>query len=319
MASGQAMSPISLASRFQPSALCAKRPAIGLMREARNKRPGACLKPACSFARAERESPRCVEASALGDRLISFLRRREETRSRGLVSVIHARAGMKRVERPLNRAINMHRALKRMLAGVAPIAAATAFALAPAAHAQTQTFTFNIEKQPLSSALLAFGRRADLSVLAPSALIDGKIAPEVRGQLSASAALDKLLEGTGLSYAYVQTNAVKIFQKDQAEISPDRSPSEDGSAKPEQVTITGSNIKGVPYVASPIETYTAGEMARSGATTTEQFVRKLPQNTSSLTQFAPGSLTTGTNFDAVTGVDLRGLGIDHAYIDQRTP
>lgn len=213
---------------------------------------------------------------------------------------------MKRYKKRLG--ADARRAIGRAVSVTAVLAAVAAAIVSPAAYAQVQTFNFNIEKQPLSAALLAFGRQADVSVLAPTALIEGKTAPEVRGQLSASAALDKLLEGTGLTYVYVESNAIKIFQKDQAQLQPLPAPRAEAETT-DRVIVTGSTIKGVPAVASPIETYTSRDITRSGATTTEQFVGKLPQNLGTLSQYGVGSSTAGPNFGAVTAIDLRGLGI----------
>lgn len=194
----------------------------------------------------------------------------------------------------------------------AALLAATHFAVvlpaAPVAWAQTQTHPFNIESQPLSSALLSLGRQANLSVLAPTALVEGKQGPEVKGQMSAASALDRLLEGSGLTYVFVQSNAVRIIAKDQAQAAPapTRQPAEDEAS--DRVVVTGTNIRGAQPTSSAIDVYTREDIARTGATTTEQFVSKLPQNQATYSQFAPAA-TNIVNLDAVTSVDLRGLGV----------
>ncbi|MBI1215953.1 MAG: TonB-dependent receptor [Alphaproteobacteria bacterium] len=191
---------------------------------------------------------------------------------------------------------------------------AALLAMTPAVHAQVpapleaQTVAFDIASQPLASALLIFGRQAGLSVLAPSPLVEGKTAPDLHARLSPDVALGRLLEGSGLSFEFVEANAVRISAKDHAAIDAVPSPVE-GDDDPSRIVVTGTNIKGVQPIASPIEVYTARDVERSGATTTEQFVAKLPQNLGTMSQYAVGSSIASPNLDAVSSVDLRGLGI----------
>jgi hypothetical protein len=75
--------------------------------------------------------------------------------------------------------------------------AVLAILAAPSAYAQTQARSFAIDSQPLSSALLELGRQAEISILAPTSLVGGKTSQAVRGELTVSAALDQLLQGSG--------------------------------------------------------------------------------------------------------------------------
>ncbi|RYG30609.1 MAG: TonB-dependent receptor, partial [Burkholderiales bacterium] len=187
-----------------------------------------------------------------------------------------------------------------------------------AAWAQTQSYSFDIASQPLGSALLSLGRQADVSMLAATLLVEGKTGPAVRGQMTLAAALDLLLEDTGLAYVFVQSNAVRIIAKDHAQnglpstILPagkqlaDESPGDSGR---DNVIITGTNIRGARPASSRVDTYTAKDIQKSGAVTTEQFAAKIPQNLGTFSQYAPGASTAGANADAVSSVDLRGLGV----------
>ncbi len=207
---------------------------------------------------------------------------------------------------------------------------AAAMALTPAAHAQAQpqpqpqaqpqpqtksqaksqaqAIVFDIDRQPLASALLSFGRQAGLSVLAPSPLVEGKTAPDLHARLSPEDALERLLAGSGLGFEFVEANAVRISAKEHAGVETIPSPADPGE-DPSRIVVTGTNIKGVQPIASPIDVYTAKDVARSGATTTEQFVAKLPQNLGTMSQYAVGASIAAPNLDAVSSVDLRGLGI----------
>ncbi|HKQ14590.1 MAG TPA: TonB-dependent receptor [Steroidobacteraceae bacterium] len=71
---------------------------------------------------------------------------------------------------------------------------------------------FQIAAQPLSQALLEFSRQADLIVTAPAELVRDKRAPEVRGDLTPSAALSKLLRESGLEASFTASGAITIGQ-----------------------------------------------------------------------------------------------------------
>ena len=70
--------------------------------------------------------------------------------------------------------------------------------------------TFAIAAQPLSQALLEFSRQADVIVTAPSGLVRGKTAPEIRGTLTPANALAQLLAGSGLKASYTASGAITI-------------------------------------------------------------------------------------------------------------
>lgn len=223
--------------------------------------------------------------------------------SRGYSTVTVCEGGMLRNKDRKRVGIGPFRAA---LLATAPLA--IALPATPAAWAQTQDYLFNIESQPLSAALLSLGRQADLSVLAPTALVEGKRGPEVKGQMSAASALDRLLQGSGLTYVFVQTNAVKIVAKDQAPTVPLPTSVPVPDEESDRVVVTGTNIRGAQPTSSSVDVYTREDIARTGAVTTEQFVGKLPQNQASYSQYAPAA-TQIVNLDAVTSVDLRGLGV----------
>jgi len=88
----------------------------------------------------------------------------------------------------------------------APLALAAGHA--PLAHAQSGAATaaatpiaFNIPAQPLGQALNELARQANLQMTFPAALVAGKQAPAVSGQLTVRQALDRMLSGSGLTSA----------------------------------------------------------------------------------------------------------------------
>lgn len=66
--------------------------------------------------------------------------------------------------------------------------------------AQHAERSFDIPAQPLSDALIEFGRQAGFQVSMDAALVEGRQGSAVRGTLDWQSALDRLLSGTGLTY-----------------------------------------------------------------------------------------------------------------------
>ncbi|MCY1276099.1 TonB-dependent Receptor Plug Domain protein [compost metagenome] len=74
--------------------------------------------------------------------------------------------------------------------------------LAPASETRASVRHFDIPGQPLSSALLAFGKQSGLQVSVDSQLLGDRQAPAVRGEMSSEQALGRLLDGSGLTWRY---------------------------------------------------------------------------------------------------------------------
>lgn len=136
------------------------------------------------------------------------------------------------------------------IAPVALAAAVVASALAPtAALAQNGTalvsetiHAIQLPAQPLGTALNELARQAGLQLLVRRELVEGKQAPAVRGQLTATQALERLLAGTGLTTER-DGNAVVVRTASQT------SESEANNEMP-TVRVSGSSDRGpVPYVA----------------------------------------------------------------------
>jgi iron complex outermembrane receptor protein len=73
---------------------------------------------------------------------------------------------------------------------------------------------FSIPPQPLSSALMALGRQADVQILASSNTIAGRHSTGTSGKLKVEVALARLLEGTGLDYEVIGRRTVVVRQRD---------------------------------------------------------------------------------------------------------
>jgi outer membrane receptor protein involved in Fe transport len=198
-----------------------------------------------------------------------------------------------------------------------------------------EAIRFDIPPQPIASALVAFARQARVQLVMSEEPSGGVRANAVRGELDRERALALLLEGTGyeatfdngairlrraanagepqrqglrdseepvqLAQAYTEPGVVndgsEVRERRRREPNPEE----------ETVVVVGTNIRGVYPASSPVEIYTAEDIARTGATTTEQFIQKLPQNLGTLTQYAPES-TAVSNREGANAIDLRGLG-----------
>ena len=83
-------------------------------------------------------------------------------------------------------------------------------AVGPAAAQPAETRAFEIPRQSLSSALLAFAEQSELEVLFDTRIAQGKTSPGVRGSYTSEQALRQLLAGSNLSYRYTSARAVTL-------------------------------------------------------------------------------------------------------------
>ena len=121
----------------------------------------------------------------------------------------------------------------------------------PAAGSNTSASTelrrYNIPAQPLSEALIEFGKQSGLQVTADSVLVERKQAPSVNGTLSAEQALNQLLAGNDLRYE-VNGGMVRLAASTETTALPSV-----------RVTIQGlSGMAGLPPA------YAGGQVARGG-------------------------------------------------------
>lgn len=77
------------------------------------------------------------------------------------------------------------------------------------AHAQAQT-RFDIPAGSLNGALAAFGRQSGTQIVYEASIANGKTSPGIRGAASREAALNRILQDTGLSYSFTDPTNVLI-------------------------------------------------------------------------------------------------------------
>jgi iron complex outermembrane recepter protein len=89
-------------------------------------------------------------------------------------------------------------------------AASSAFPAPVYAAEQPVGTRFTIPAQPLSTALIAFGKQANVQVLTAGQTVDALRSHEVAGTFGIESALGKLLEGTGMTYDFVDSRTVVV-------------------------------------------------------------------------------------------------------------
>jgi len=149
-----------------------------------------------------------------------------------------------------------------MGASIASAQTGAAEAQAPLEAQASRSATFDIPAQPLSQALMAFGRQSGMQIAVDSAAVAGKTSAPVAGSMTADQALRQLLSGSGLSYQFTSANAVTVA----------------GAPAPGAAGVPGSNtlvldpvrVQAVPTTPAQGEignqspAYAGGQVARGG-------------------------------------------------------
>lgn len=220
-----------------------------------------------------------------------------------------------------------------MSAGALGILSATS--AAPALAQQTpKPVEFDIQSKALSAALKDYSIATDQQVIFAVDLVRDKRAPAVSGAVESGEALSRLLKDTGLSYERTDSNVIvikplqqqamlvqeparvatlqEVADRDEeieADDRTDRSP----PRRRDEITVTGTLIKGIAPESSPTLTFDRDDIIQSGVTSTEQFIRQLPQNfgggsTEYTSVGLPNDVNSRVNRSYGSGANLRGLG-----------
>lgn len=208
-----------------------------------------------------------------------------------------------------------------------------------------QLHDFNISEPNVAEALNLFAEQTGAVLLFPYDLVEGRPAKPLKGRYDVTEALDILLEGSGLSGSLVEGEVIRISlgdDKTQAdredemasgklekgllasvaafviggaqaqEIETIDEPEGEEQERQEQdvIIVTGTNIRGVMLESSPSFVFDREAIERTGVSTTEQFIEKLPQNFSGLSETSRFAGSSDNNVGTATGANLRGLGAD---------
>lgn len=187
------------------------------------------------------------------------------------------------------------------------LAAAAAATIVSPAYAQA-TRTFDLPALPLSSALEAFGTQSGAEILFDRRQTAGKSAPAVRGVMTSSGALGRLLAGSSLSFRQVGDTTFVVSP------SPSTEEGRRLATAVGDVTVTGTRIRGAPPT-SPVHVVTREDIDRSGYSQVGDIIRSLPENFGGGQN--PGAIGAGTANQNITNsstVNLRGLGSDATLV-----
>jgi iron complex outermembrane recepter protein len=228
--------------------------------------------------------------------------------------------------------------VKKNLGVAIAIIIASACAQVAVAQAQDSKVVSEIPTQSLAETLKALGAQTNTNILADPRLIDGKQAPPIKADLSVDQAMSELLEGTGLTYKFLNERTIVLASNNrttslardqgvmrlaQNDTQASSNPPDEASAEPsaevattgddspnlEEVVVTGSHIRGTKASASPVLRFQREDIKRTGYSTLDQFVESLPQNFGGgASQDTVGTDSSVGNNAYGNGVNLRALG-----------
>jgi hypothetical protein len=161
---------------------------------------------------------------------------------------------------------------------------------------------FDLREQAAVSGIPAFGRQAGIQIVAPASRLAGKRTMAVKGRMTVDAALDRLLEGTGL-HVLARSAAVVSLGVRATTPTADTTPIEpvDGT----DIIVTGSHIaQNARDSATPVAVVGARDIRLSGAINVENIFKDSTQFVPSTNGGAYGNVVPGGTAD----INLRGLG-----------
>ncbi len=210
---------------------------------------------------------------------------------------------------------------------------------------------FDLPAEPLDKALRDFAIQAHCNVSYVPSLVAGLQTPAIKGEFLPAKVLSMMLAGTRLIVVNVDKNTIQVLeapgvtsQADAGRTSrlgdagmrvaygaPDATApagtSSDAQAgndarerdkELDEITVTGTHIRGETNLASPVEIFTRADIDATGMFTVQQFLQTLPQNFGGgASENTIGAITgAGQTNNTVNGSapNLRGLGTDATLV-----
>jgi iron complex outermembrane receptor protein len=242
-------------------------------------------------------------------------------------------------------------ARRRRISLVTGIAMVAVVAAAPLTAAAQSAHSIHIAAGSLDAALQALAAQTHEQMLYASALVTGRMAPAVDGELTTEQALQRLLGDSGIAVRRTgpgvfvlrrgtpstspistapgetrsSTGAGRPFVGDRSGAAADvdagaaqiaRIPAPTPAPTVSEIQVTGTHIRG-GHTASPLVVLDRDAIDRSGRATVAEALEILPQNFSGVA--TEGTVTTGAdkvsrNTAFGSSVNLRGLGADATLV-----
>lgn len=134
-------------------------------------------------------------------------------------------------------------------------------------------FDFNVAPQSLGASLRDVAKQSGLELVINAKLIRGRLAPPLKGHFTTEAALNALLNGSGL-VAEISDGTVFIRGRSEPPVTASASVPDANS----DILVTGSRIRGVVPAGSHVIALDRTDIDKSGYATTQQILQSLPQS-----------------------------------------
>jgi outer membrane receptor protein involved in Fe transport len=167
---------------------------------------------------------------------------------------------------------------------------------------------FNLPAEDAVESIPEFARQAGLQIVAPARDLRGWRTPPVHGVMEPRAALELLLEGTGLEVAADDGRVITLRRESQGDQA---LPAQiDAAAQPTEpdIIVVGSNIRGQVNPTAPVIIIDREDIDASGVSTATQLLEKLPQNFSLASQSAVNVPGVAAAQEQGAAINLRGIG-----------
>ncbi|SJM45840.1 Coupling protein VirD4, ATPase required for T-DNA transfer [Brevundimonas diminuta 3F5N] len=187
---------------------------------------------------------------------------------------------------------------------------ASLLAVSTAACAQ-EAREFNIPSGSLRDGLNLFATQSDQQILFSGEAVEGLRTPGLRGRYAPSAALDRMLAGTGLVWSETRPGVIFLRRRDAGAGAVEQATVVD------DVVVTGTLLKASGELASPVVMLDRDELDARGRGTVADVLTDLPQNyagSGTTGALLAGADRGGSNGVVATGVNLRGLGADATLV-----
>jgi outer membrane receptor protein involved in Fe transport len=214
-------------------------------------------------------------------------------------------------------------------------AGATASATAGAAAGAAVKARFDLPAESLDKALRDFALQAKCNISYEPSLVAGLRAPAINGEFTVDRVLSILLKSTRLRAVNINEDTIQILEKppaashgtdppipatqpsDPRETS---SPGADAAGRSrdlDEITVTGTHIRGTKDSPSPVQVFTRADIDATGMLTVQQFLQTLPQNFGGASENTIGSIAARSRTNnTVNGSapNLRGIGAEATLV-----